>query len=374
MNATPELPRAAWFTALLSLGGLGPSRLSALLAQADAEECWGMLCDGSAISPASVSVSATKLQSWRNEARRFDVAAAWRLAGELGVTSALRGERAYPARLLDDIESPAVLFRLGRPVPDLPTVAIVGTRKCTSYGRRVAHGLAAALSTAGVSIVSGLALGIDAAAHAGALSVVGAPPIGVVGSGLDVVYPRNNRTLWTTVADRGTLLSEAPARMKPEPWRFPARNRIIAGLADAVVVVESHSKGGSLLTVDEAQLRDIAVGAVPGPVTSAAARGSNQLLVEGAVPILDADDVLSMIGHVANRNGSSAGGPESALFSDSSDSSESAVLVAVGSEPQLFEDLCRLTSLDSMVVAAEVERLVAAGHCAWSGPWIERIG
>src|SRR5205823_12975808 len=123
-----------------------------------------------------------------------------------------------------------------------------------------------------------------------------APVVGVVGCGLDVIYPPRHRQLWRQVAERGALLGEAPLGARPEPWRFPARNRILAALADAVVVVESHAAGGSNHTVAAAIDRSVPVLAVPGPVTSPASQGTNRLLAEGCHPATSADDVLVAIG------------------------------------------------------------------------------
>ena len=139
-------------------------------------------------------------------------------------------------------------------------------------------------------------MGIDGAAHAGATEVDGAPPVAVVGSGLDVVYPRRHRSLWQLVAERGVVLSEHPLGSAPVAWHFPARNRLIAALADVVVVVESQERGGSMHTVDEAQRRDVDVMAVPGPVTSRASTGTNRLLADGAEVARDATDVLVKLG------------------------------------------------------------------------------
>jgi DNA processing protein len=231
----------------------------------------------------------------------------------------------------------------------------------------VAFELGAELTAAGVSVVSGLALGVDASAHRGALTVEGAEPIGVVGSGLDIVYPRANRDLWDAIAAKGTLFSEAPPGSAPERWRFPARNRIIAGLADAVVVVESHDRGGSLHTVDEAQTRAIPVGAVPGPVTASASAGTNALIADGAVPVLGLGDVLLMIGHVpATRR-------EPSIEVHASAQGAASLVDQMGFEPLLFEQLCLIAARPTAEVAAEVERLVAAGRCVRSGPWIERV-
>ena len=177
-------------------------------------------------------------------------------------------------------------------------MAIVGTRSATPYGRQVASELGSDLAAAGVIVVSGLARGIDGAAHAGALRERGAasaPPVAVVGTGLDIVYPATNRELWEAVASRGAILSEAGLGTKPHPGVFPARNRIIAALSDVVVVVESHRGGGSLYTAEAAARRSIPVCAVPGSVKSRASQGTNELLVDGCAPVRDAEDVLVAI-------------------------------------------------------------------------------
>jgi DNA processing protein len=183
-------------------------------------------------------------------------------------------------------------------------VAVVGTRRATHAGRSVAFELGRDLAAAGVCVVSGLALGIDGAAHAGALSLHPAPsgtgsatgPAGVAASGVDVPYPRRHTALWQQVVDRGVLLSETLPGRPPQAWRFPARNRIIAALASMVVVVESHAAGGSLITADAAMARGIEVRVVPGPVQSSASAGSNQLLYDGPGPVRDAQDVLDALG------------------------------------------------------------------------------
>ena len=175
---------------------------------------------------------------------------------ELGVTVTTPYDVGHPDRLAADIDPSPVIFRQGRRLDhSAPAVTVVGTRRCSPTGRNVAFELGSGLAEAGVTVVSGLALGIDGAAHRGALSVDGAPPVGVVGSGLNVVYPKGNSDLWRSMRDFGTLLSEAPLDGRPEAWRFPARNRLLAALADVVVVVESKRSGGSLLTVEEAARR-----------------------------------------------------------------------------------------------------------------------
>jgi len=203
--------------------------------------------------------------------------------------------------LHDDDDQPAVLFLRGS-VAALrqPRVAVVGTRNATSAGREMARMLGRELSDRGVSVISGLALGIDAASHAGALASPGGMPVGVVGSGLDVVYPPANRRLWHHVAERGLLLSELAPTRGPTPGTFPARNRIIAQLAQVVVVVESAVSGGSLITVDRALERGRPVLAVPGSPLSPMSAGTNDLLRPGllgpvALPCLSVADVLTLL-------------------------------------------------------------------------------
>jgi len=361
------LPSEAWVTALLSLEGMGPARFAAITNELSPFEAWARLVEGLPV-PKGV-VSDERVQKWRIAARKLDVEVRWNAMGSLGISASARGASDYPIRLVNDLEPPPVMYWRGHTMPDAPTVAIVGTRKCTSYGLRVAFELGAALSRAGVSVVSGLALGIDASAHLGSISVDdeeipgGCWPIAVVGSGLDVIYPRRNRTLWTKIAERGVLFSEAPPGAQPEAWRFPARNRIIAALSDAVIVIESRTQGGSLLTVDEAQLRDVPVGAVPGPILSPSSVGTNQLLADGATPILGVDDVLAMIGHIRPRSVSQP--------AQSPVSSE--LLETMGWAPLLFDQICALSEDSPDLVATEVERLVTAGFCVRSGAFIERV-
>ncbi|MEY2431513.1 MAG: processing protein [Acidimicrobiaceae bacterium] len=297
-----ELPPEAWGAALAGLPGMGPARLLALLRRwspPDAWECvqrreW--LRDRATVIAARVDPE--RLASiWASAAAATDVASVWTRHLDAGIGVAALGSVAYPAPLANDIEPPAVLFMRGDPtVISGPRVAIVGTRGATRYGLELAFELGRDLAAAGVAIVSGLALGIDGAGHAGALDANTAPPIGVVGSGLDVVYPRRHAELWREVERRGVLLSEAPLGAPPERWRFPARNRLIAAIADVVIVVESREMGGSMHTVTEAERRDRVVFAAPGPVRSATSAGTNRLLRDGAHVVCDAGDVLVALG------------------------------------------------------------------------------
>jgi DNA processing protein len=221
-------------------------------------------------------------------------------------------------------------------------------------------------------VVSGLALGIDGAAHRGALEALAhdpaaARPVGVVGSGHDVVYPARHRDLWAAVAADGLLLSEAPLGARPEGWRFPARNRILAALAQVVVVVESHAGGGSLHTVDEAIRRDLPVLAAPGSVRNPAAAGTNQLLADGCHPVRDVDDVLVALGLATASGGRCRDGRPAP------EATGAAVLDALAWEPCTLEILAVRTGLALPALALALEALVGAGWVAVEGGWNERV-
>lgn len=213
-----------------------------------------------------------------------------------------RGSGSYPADLEHLAAPPSCLYVLGDlACADARRVAIVGTRRASRVGREFAAELGFGLARAGLCVVSGLARGIDGAAHRGALdarrTAPGVPgPLAVVGSGLDVVYPAEHRELWESVAAAGAVVSEFGPGTPPLPHHFPARNRLIAALAEVVVVVESAERGGSLVTARLALDLGRTVLAVPGSVRAPVNRGTNLLLRDGASPVLDVSDVLGALG------------------------------------------------------------------------------
>jgi len=201
---------------------------------------------------------------------------------------------AYPRRLANTPDAPILLYYKGNlPKWDsVPLIGVVGTRKASVYGLQVARHLGGQIASSGGIIVSGGAAGVDTAAMQGALDGDN-PVVGVLGCGVDVVYPKNNRAMFEKLLETGCLLSEYPPRAKPEPWHFPVRNRIISGISNGVLVVEAPKKSGALITAQVAleQGRDIFV--VPGNIDNPACEGSNLLLQEGAIPALSGWDVLS---------------------------------------------------------------------------------
>lgn len=309
LPASDEFDLAARLV-VMRLSGVGPRRAQWLIGPS-AIEAVRALRAGSLpepLGPAPPGVNYGLVETWRAEAARIDGHDELGRHRRAGIHVVGPNDPCWP--FADDPDPPVLLFTSGPPAPALgsssPRIGIVGTRRCSTVGRRVARSLGAELTEAGVSVVSGLALGIDGAAHLGALSGLDAwargsaappVPIAVVATGLDRVYPTANQGLWTELAERGLVVSEAPLGTAPERWRFPARNRLIAGLSSLLIVVESHTKGGALLTVDEAADRGVPVVAVPGSVLSAASAGSNALLVDGCPPVRSAQDVLDLIGH-----------------------------------------------------------------------------
>jgi DNA processing protein len=208
-----------------------------------------------------------------------------------------RNDAGFPSRLRAIHDPPPGLFVRSDRALDLgarPVVSIVGARACSAYGSSVAHRLSSELAAVGIVIVSGLARGVDAAAHRGALET--GCTLAVLGCGIDRDYPRAHTMLAAQIAASGWIVSEYAPGVEPAPWRFPARNRIVAGLADLTVVVEARERSGALITADLALDEGRDVLAVPGEITSQLSRGTNHLLRLGAAPVTGSGDVLRALG------------------------------------------------------------------------------
>ena len=234
-----------------------------------------------------------------------------------------------------------------------PAVTIVGSRRASAYGREVAHELGLLLAGAGVVVVSGLAHGIDAAAHRGALDAGGAT-IAVLGCGADVAYPAGQRRLYERIAAEGLVVSELPPGSTPWRWTFPARNRIMAALGGLTVVVEAARRSGSLITVRIAQSLGREVGAVPGPVNSRFARGSNALLADGAFPVLGAESVLDELFGPGARPAAPRPSPL--------DPALAAILERVEAGEGSPDEIARSTGLEAGALAAGLARLELLGR------------
>ena len=305
-------------------------------------------------------------------AAAIDPAAYWQAHAEAGIGVAAVGSSAFPAPLAADDDPPAVVFWQG----DLDhlagvRVAIVGTRTATRYGLDVAFELGRDLSAAGVAVVSGLALGIDGAAHAGALDARRRRrPVAVVGSGLDVVYPRRHGPLWRAGgAPRRGAESEYPLGARPAAWRFPARNRIIAALADVVVVVESQATGGAMRTAVEAARRGARSWPCPARSPQPASDGTNRSCSTAARPPVTRP--TSCWRWAASRP--ARGGPPSDDPLPAGDAG-TVLAEAVGWQPVAVETLALTTGLDLGRLALALDQLEADGWIAPRAGWIERLG
>ena len=287
----------------------------------------------------------------------------------------------YPELLLNDVARPAVLFYRGDlQVLQQRRVGIVGTRSATAAGRYMASHLAYDLSEQGVAIVSGLARGVDAWAHKGVLLALDrenvsasdshcGQPIAVVASGLDMTYPKENADLWKFVAENGLLLTESPPGTMPEAFRFPLRNRILAALCELVVVIESHAKGGSMITVEEAQRRDITVMAVPGSPRSLSSAGTNLLLQQGCAPVVDATDVMVALGLDNRRN-------HPQIFDSRRTPSlqDQALIAHMRGEAVTLDQLLMRASTDLVQTALALGRLESEGWVVNNAGWWEVLG
>ncbi len=351
--------------ALLGLPKLGPRRLAALLdLHGGAEAAWRAVVAND-VRHGDLAMSDTTraevVGGWHSTAVSIDLDEAVTRHRALGIDVIGPDHPDWPDALIGDPEPPVLLFCRGdRSVMHRPAVAVVGTRRCTSLGRAVARDLGHELAVAGVVVISGLALGIDGEAHRGVLAV-GGQPLGVVATGLDVVYPARHRDLWARVGDSGLLVSEVPAGTKPERWRFPARNRIMAGLADLVVVVESPRTGGSMRTVDSAEQRGTQVMAVPGPVRSVASDGPNQLLSDGCAVVRDATDVLVALGTRAPSSADQRSMVDGLTHEMDDDTADDPVAEAVSWPPVTLERLAAVTGLPFAELAARLAQLELAG-------------
>jgi DNA processing protein len=219
------------------------------------------------------------------------------------------GSPGYPARLATIVDPPHLLYVRGNITEaDHAAVALVGSRQCTAYGKRMAERLAGGLVRAGITVVSGLARGIDGAAHRGALQA-GGRTLAVLAGGLSRIYPPEHKTLADEVEANGALLSEATMEQDPQPGMFPARNRIISGLCQAVVIVEAAEKSGALITASHAAEQGRTVLAVPGPADSEASGGTNALIRQGAILCRSAEDILEEVRGVSALAQAAGAGP-----------------------------------------------------------------
>jgi DNA processing protein len=295
---------------------------------------------------------------WRVFARSFDAHAFLVALRERGLRWIGRSEPGFPPLLAAIHDPPPGLFVRGVGPSELLTrtaVAVVGARSCSPYGSQVARACARELAAAGLVVISGLARGIDGEAHRGALEA-GGITIAVLGCGVDRDYPASHRELAGRICERGLVVSEYAPGVEPAPWRFPARNRIVAGLARAAVVVEARERSGALITADFALEQGREVFAVPGEITSTLSAGTNALLGLGAAPYTSPQDVLDALGIEALKPAA----PE--LGADAE-----RVLARLREFAGGADELQRSTGLGAAALAAALTELELAGVAAQDG-------
>jgi len=369
--------RTGVLAALAGLELVTVARLRVLLAHHDAEEAYAVAAGRAVPHPAVAPMLAGDVgRAWAASAGARDPAELAARCARVGIHAVVAADADYPEMLRSDPQPPAVLFFRGSwDTLAQRTAGIVGTRNATLPGRDFAALLGEELAAAGVGVVSGLAKGIDGAAHRGSLRTSGGAhpdgvgrPIGVVANGLDTPYPRVHGDLWEAVARRGLLVSEWPPGTEPERFRFPLRNRLLAAFSEVVVVVESRERGGSLSTAREALERSIDVMAVPGSVHSRAAAGTNQLLRDGAAPVVEPADVLLALGIEHRHRLGEAFDPRPLPRG-----SEAVVLDRCRTDPCTIEHIVTELGLSLTDAAMALARLERSGWVRESGGWFEEV-
>lgn len=358
--------------AVASLPGIGPQRLRLLVGGLGPLEAWRVV-RGETAAPGHIAAllrhdgldRVLRRSATRELVERTDDAVR---ASHMRVM--LPSDLEYPASMRGDFAAPAVLFARGNLAAfDERRVGIIGTRAASASGRHFARRLAGDLARNGVAVVSGLARGIDAAAHRGVLDDDEATgsPIGVVASGLDVVYPREHASLWSRVIERGVLVSESPPGCSPDAFRFPLRNRILAMVSEVLVVVESRATGGSMITVDEAVKRGVTVMAVPGSPQAESSAGTNRLIADGATTVCDVGDVLVALGldHQHHSTCSDARPRPTAR--------DARVLRELAKQPATFDQLVAALDMPVVEVAISLGRLEVQGWAVSNGGWWEAL-
>lgn len=360
-------------TTLAGLPSANPWRLRRLLWHHPPTEAFELLRAGAELHPMVHRwLRVDGLAELRREAVRAVPGEVLHRCARLGIAAVPLGDPRYPPVLAADREAPVLLFTRGDTAAlDRRRVSIVGTRNATAAGRATAGELGQHLAEAGVAVVSGLARGIDGAAHRGVRRAGEVPgrAVGIVANGLDRPYPRQHTELWQWVAERGLLISEWPPGAAPESWRFPLRNRVIAALAEVLVVVESRDRGGSMITVEAATKRSVPVMAVPGSVRSRASDGTNELIDAGATSVRAAGDVLLALGLDHSRQGRLAFDPR-----PTPDALQARLLELCRSEACTLDMLVARLGCSLTDAALAASRLTAGGWLQEVGGWFEPCG
>ncbi len=328
--------RERYYVGFNLVRGIGPARLRMLIdAFGDVERAW----HAPAEMLARVGLDRRSLENLLETRARVDLDRELQRVAAVGAHVLTWEDEAYPRLLAEIPDPPPVLYVRGELKPeDAWAVAVVGTRRASTYGREVTRRLVTVLAQSGVTIVSGLARGIDAVAHQTALEA-GGRTIAVMGCGIDLVYPPEHRDLARRLVGQGALVTEYPPGTPPEPGNFPPRNRIISGLSLGVLITEAGRDSGALITADYAAEQGRDVFAVPGSILSAGCAGTNRLIQDGAKPVLDAADILQELNltMVAEQKEARQALPTT--------ETEARLLAHLSAEPVHVDDLTRAVGL-----------------------------
>ncbi len=340
------------------VSGIGPARLDRLI-----ERC-GSLEAAWRAKPIDVLAAGLDTRSYHAllaAQRTIDLDAELERAERAGVTLVSREHPAYPPLLAQIPAPPPLLYVRGKLAPvDAWAVAVVGTRSPTSYGKEAAYRVVSDLAAAGVTVVSGLAMGIDTVAHKAALGQ-GQRTIAVLACGADLVYPERNGALAEQICESGAIVSEFPLGTRPTPQMFPVRNRLISGLSLGTLVVEAGIGSGALITVDFALEQGRDVFAVPGSIFSKVSAGANRLIRNGAMLVSGAEDILEAL----NLNTMAAQQEVQLTFPE--DPTEAALLEHVSYEPQHVDELRRAAGLPIDQISAMLAMLELKGLVRQAG-------
>ena len=341
------------------VNGIGPAKVQALLGHFGSLAAAWLASEGQL---RDIGFDARAIDSLREARQKLDLD---RYAGQVeasGAHALTWDSSDYPALLRQIPAAPPVLFVRGRFEPvDQWAVAIVGTRRLSAYGRLVAHDLATGLARNGITIVSGLARGIDAVAHRAALDV-GGRTIAVMGCGIDRVYPPEHRDLAHAIVEgQGALVTDFPLGTEPNSANFPARNRLISGLSLGVLVIEAGERSGALITARFALEQDREVFAVPGNINSPVSVGANRLIQQGAKLVMGIEDILEEL------NLRMAGEQAAAQVALPESAEEAALLSQLSSQPLHVDDLGRLTGMPSYLVSSTLILMELKGMVQQTG-------
>jgi len=343
----------AYWIGFNKVSGIGAARLSALLEHCgSAEAAWRAPLH----TLQQVGLDRRSIENLVKARQQLDLELELRRVRQAGVKVITWLDADYPANLKELENTPPLLYVRGElEDADIWAIAIVGTRRASVYGREVARTIAQDLADAGVTIVSGLALGIDTIAHKVAVEA-GKRTIAVLGSGVDQIYPGDNRSLAARIAANGAVISEYPLGTRPEAGNFPPRNRVISGLSKGVVIVEAPRRSGALITARFAAEQGRDVFAVPGNILNPGSAGCNELIQQGAAPLLSAQDVLTQLDfeHLISRQHAQRLVP--------ADPEEARILEYLTQEPRHVDDIVRQAALPPPQVASLLTLLELKGY------------